>query len=228
MATYTSVLNLRKAHRAAGDDDIVNVGLDLNNNLDIIDLNIGLRVCTSSTRPATPFTGQMIYETDTDFVMLWNGTSWESYGYNKSSKGRVGYNSSQTDSANFTSASAETLYLSASFTRETDRLYLVESGFFSECVVAAGVGTGTARIRIASGGSVANTDTLLGETLLRNPQGTGTSNSEHWYTFFNVGTGASGTHTVGLFMQGVGVGDTMRFDGNTDRTNWLSIRDVGA
>lgn len=33
-------------------------------------------VCTSTTRPATPFEGQMIYETDTDMIALWNGTSW--------------------------------------------------------------------------------------------------------------------------------------------------------
>ena len=38
----------------------------------------GLRpgVCTSSNRPASPFEGQMIYETDTDNVLVWNGTAW--------------------------------------------------------------------------------------------------------------------------------------------------------
>ena len=38
----------------------------------------GLRpgVCTSTTRPTTPFEGQMIYETDTDMVALWNGSAW--------------------------------------------------------------------------------------------------------------------------------------------------------
>ena len=33
-------------------------------------------VCTSSTRPAVPFEGQMIYETDTDKVLVYNGTAW--------------------------------------------------------------------------------------------------------------------------------------------------------
>lgn len=33
-------------------------------------------VCTSSTRPASPFEGQMIYETDTDMVAIWNGSAW--------------------------------------------------------------------------------------------------------------------------------------------------------
>lgn len=33
-------------------------------------------VCTSTTRPSNPFEGQMIYETDTDLVRVWNGTAW--------------------------------------------------------------------------------------------------------------------------------------------------------
>ena len=33
-------------------------------------------VCTSSTRPASPYDGQMIYETDTDRTLVFNGTSW--------------------------------------------------------------------------------------------------------------------------------------------------------
>ena len=37
-------------------------------------------VCTSSTRPAAPFEGQTIYETDTDLVKSYNGTSWVTIG----------------------------------------------------------------------------------------------------------------------------------------------------
>lgn len=33
-------------------------------------------VCTSSTRPASPYEGQVIYETDTDRIFVWNGTNW--------------------------------------------------------------------------------------------------------------------------------------------------------
>jgi len=33
-------------------------------------------VCTSSTRPTTPYEGQVIYETDTDKLLAWNGSSW--------------------------------------------------------------------------------------------------------------------------------------------------------
>lgn len=40
--------------------------------------NQGLRpgVCTSTSRPSVPFDGQVIYETDTNRLAVWNGTSW--------------------------------------------------------------------------------------------------------------------------------------------------------
>ena len=33
-------------------------------------------VCTSTTRPASPYDGQVIYETDTDKTLVWNGSAW--------------------------------------------------------------------------------------------------------------------------------------------------------
>ena len=33
-------------------------------------------VCTSTTRPASPFQGQCIFETDTNKLLVWNGTVW--------------------------------------------------------------------------------------------------------------------------------------------------------
>lgn len=37
-------------------------------------------VCTSSTRPASPYEGQTIYETDTDLVKSYNGSAWATIG----------------------------------------------------------------------------------------------------------------------------------------------------
>ena len=33
-------------------------------------------VCTSSTRPSVPYTGQLIFETDTNRLVVYNGSSW--------------------------------------------------------------------------------------------------------------------------------------------------------
>jgi len=33
-------------------------------------------VCTSTTRPASPYEGQAIYETDTDRMLIYNGSIW--------------------------------------------------------------------------------------------------------------------------------------------------------
>jgi hypothetical protein len=36
-------------------------------------------VCTSSTRPAVPYVGQCIYETDTSLAKVWDGSAWSEY-----------------------------------------------------------------------------------------------------------------------------------------------------
>lgn len=33
-------------------------------------------VCTSTTRPASPYDGQVIWETDTEKTLVWNGSAW--------------------------------------------------------------------------------------------------------------------------------------------------------
>ena len=39
----------------------------------------GLRpgVCTSTTRPSSPYTGFIIYETDTGYLRVWDGANWD-------------------------------------------------------------------------------------------------------------------------------------------------------
>lgn len=35
-------------------------------------------VCTSTTRPESPYIGQVIYETDTQLLKVWLGSAWSS------------------------------------------------------------------------------------------------------------------------------------------------------
>ena len=75
MATNTTKLGLIKPALA----DVVDVG-NLNDNADSIDAAVGFTVCTSATRPAAPWAGQPIFETDTALSLVWDGDSWEAAG----------------------------------------------------------------------------------------------------------------------------------------------------
>jgi hypothetical protein len=72
MATNTTRLGLIKPAYT----DPVDVA-DLNNNMDDIDSAVGATICTSTTRPGTPFSGQLIFETNTDKFLVWTGSVWE-------------------------------------------------------------------------------------------------------------------------------------------------------
>ena len=47
--------------------------------MSLSNLATGLRpgVCTSTTRPSSPYTGQIIYETDTGYLRVWDGAAWD-------------------------------------------------------------------------------------------------------------------------------------------------------
>lgn len=62
-------------------------------------------VCTSSTRPSSPFDGQMIYETDTNLVRIWNGTAWKTLSYSDYTSGSVIQVASATKTDAFTTTS---------------------------------------------------------------------------------------------------------------------------
>lgn len=75
MATTTTKLSLIKPDLT----DVVDVG-NLNDNADSIDAAVGSTICTNATRPASPFTGQVIFETDTSDSFVWDGSAWQSAG----------------------------------------------------------------------------------------------------------------------------------------------------
>lgn len=55
-----------------------NVNIDqLNSNFDLIDLSAGVLACTSATRPAGAFPGQVIFESDTGNLMWQNNAKWQ-------------------------------------------------------------------------------------------------------------------------------------------------------
>lgn len=77
--TLTSRTGLYKP--ASDGSDNVNVVTDLNNNLDRLDTYLGVLAVTSSTRPASAFSGQMIRETDTGRIYINSGAIPASAGW---------------------------------------------------------------------------------------------------------------------------------------------------
>lgn len=70
MATSTTRLGLTKPDGT----DLVDIAV-LNTNANKIDAAVGAFVCTSTTRPSTPYSGQIIYETDTDQSFVWDSAT---------------------------------------------------------------------------------------------------------------------------------------------------------
>lgn len=69
MSTSTTRLGLVKPATTENYDVTV-----VNANADKVDNGVGALSVTSGTRPATPFPGQLIWETDTSRLMWWNST----------------------------------------------------------------------------------------------------------------------------------------------------------
>jgi hypothetical protein len=69
MATNTARLGLRKPEGA----DTVQVALDVSGNMEKLDAVVSA-VCTSTTRPSTPFVGMRAFETDTGAVVVCTST----------------------------------------------------------------------------------------------------------------------------------------------------------
>jgi hypothetical protein len=77
-------------------------------------------VCTSGTRPAVPFDGQMIYETDTDRTLVWNGAAW--YANWNSAWGKVALATSTTNQSGVSTV-ADITGMSVTFTAVAGRQY---------------------------------------------------------------------------------------------------------
>lgn len=78
MATSSTRLDLRLAEPT----DTVNVETDIADNFAAVDANIGYVICTSGTRPATPYAGMQIHETDTHNRLVYDASgagSWVHY-----------------------------------------------------------------------------------------------------------------------------------------------------
>ena len=91
----------------------------------VSNLSTGMRpgVCLSTSRPTVPYEGQMIYETDTDLVYLWNGSAWVEIvsALTKAPRGVMGYMPSTTATVNLTTSFVT--QITVTFTAVANRYY---------------------------------------------------------------------------------------------------------
>lgn len=166
-------------------------------------------VCTSTTRPSSPFDGQMIYETDTDRVLVYDGSAW--YPPENTSWGRVAMATSTTSQTGVSTVTDIT-GMSVTFTAVSGRQYKI-SLFLPQLL--GSVSGDRARITITDG---SNNSVFIGYTNLT-PHGAIVSLSGL--------TTASGSVTYKARMQrDVGTG-TMDSYADAFSVRYLLVEDIG-
>ncbi len=117
----------------------------------------GLRpgVCTSTTRPTNPYTGQIIYETNTGYLRVWDGSAWDYLSQKQDDTVGLGPVGGLIHIAT-TSGSGTTLAIDGCFTSTFDTYRIV-----IRQTVASVTGTTLFRFR-ASGSPVASTEYYYG------------------------------------------------------------------
>lgn len=166
-------------------------------------------VCTSSTRPANPFEGQMIYETDTDKVLVWNGSAW--YANWNLPWGVVGY-ANKASNTNVSTTTADMSGLSVTWTAVSGRVY--RTSFHGIGSVDTANGYITVSIANSSNGTI---------QLIR---GTGGSSAARFsVSGFVYETGLSGS-TTRKARADVNTGNGL-LDGATGYPQQIIVEDIG-
>jgi hypothetical protein len=110
-------------------------------------------VCTSSTRPASPFEGQMIYETDTDMVTIWNGTAWRYIASTTPTNGtvlQVVTGSTSTQAFNMTSTDMDS-GLTATITPKSTSSKVLIYAHMADCKITSATAGCGLRLRLYRG-----------------------------------------------------------------------------
>jgi len=162
----------------------------------------GLRmgVATSSSRPAVPFDGQVISETDTDSLKVYNGTSWIGVGglvaIAPTTVGKTGASSTATASANgqVTFALCETLTLNGVFTSAYSNYRILWAGFAS--------GNPSLQARLSVGGTASSASTYQRQQLIATSTTVSAlrdSNQTFWIVANNINTTEGDNLSMDIF-----------------------------
>ncbi len=180
---------------------------------------VGIRpgVCTSTTRPTAPYEGQMIYETDTDLVYLYNGSAWIEVvsALTKAPRGVVAY-AKKTTATNLTTANTQ-LLVAPAFTAASGRVYKVTAQAYFQSVSNALGSTSYYNFSIYNGGSQIQVGDYSAHT-----------NAPYTaQTLSTYITGASGSVTISIYA-GMGLGTGQVYANSTNLPLVLLVEDIGA
>ena len=123
-------------------------------------------VCTSTTRPASPYEGQVIYESDTDRVLVWNASAW------------VAPNSTTANPPGLELVKTQTIGTGVSSVTVTDAFSAVYDNYL--ITVSSGVGSTATPLTLQLGATTTNYYNSLVLTTWSNTvtsSGTSTGNS---------------------------------------------------
>lgn len=230
MANLTTNLKLRKPEIT----DIEVVEIDVANNFSIIDARIGFVICTSTSRPADPFPGLKILESDTGLPYIYLPVDgWFQMGVIPSATvaGAKGYKGSATNTTNYSSTSStETIItqLNTTFTSEVGRRYAVEANLADINLIYPNIfpfqPQGYVNLRWAAGSTVTTSGTLINTRpfTLVNVNG-----AEYFFGIFSPEVAGNVTVGIGFgFCQGVQM-DLLHSETVGSLTDSLFVRDIG-
>lgn len=185
--------------------EVSNVLTAVSDQSTIIDPKAFVIGCTSGTRPGSPYTGQLIYETDTGNVMRYSGSAWVYVSNKNQPRGYVGFNFITANSATVAATEEKGPMQSVTWTAIAGRSYLITFGFSLDHTAGSDA-VAFCRIRSALGATVDITGTI--QCIFEcdvNDNATGASMTQNFLCPYSALT--SGQTTVGTFLGRGNTGD---------------------
>lgn len=193
-----------------------------------IDSKFDCVICTSGTRPGSPFISQLIRETDTGNIRCWDGSTWRLIRPTDDSRprGRIGFASTTAASADVSgTAELATPFLTITANFLANHMYRLICDLSVDSTTSDFAGK-RVRIRRKDGPDPpANTDTLTEERVIhRQDNATGFSTPCAFQGSWS-GVGSNGIRTLGVFLASTAGADLIHF--NSSYMHCFAIEDMG-
>lgn len=184
--------------------DLVDPTLAIGNAMDIIDQNFDSVVCTSTTHPAAPFDGMIIYETDTFRVLVYqaSNTSWNVIGRANPPQGKKALVWSNAQGSSVGQNQEGGPFLTCTFTSVKGQVYGIRFSLHIEEVVTNLINFGGNQLRLRGmpGSTITSAGNLMWWQYADINAGAANTQMAHggFTTFTESGVGQQ--YTIGLFL----------------------------